>query len=82
MQRLKEILESLPFIMQVGQSNKINKNRILETIISAAIIGGMIYGTFKTRLENMESSIIEIKQDQRIIYQNLTSRIDNLADKK
>ena len=73
-----KLIESLPFILQAGQSTKLNKTRMLETIISAAIIGGILYGTFKTDMENVKSSITEVKQDMK----TLSQRIDRVLEKK
>ncbi|HLE91069.1 MAG TPA: hypothetical protein VI753_07960 [Anaerolineales bacterium] len=78
MEHWHKLVESLPFVLQVGQSNKLNKTRLLETIISAAIIGGVLYGTFKTDMENVKSSITEVKQDMK----TLSQRIDRVLEKQ
>ena len=79
MEHLKEFFSSfIPFILQAGQHPKINKARLLESIIIAAVIGGMIYGTFKAEMVSIKDSLTDIRQDVR----TLSNRIDFLTDKR
>ncbi len=68
---LKSALGVMPFVLMVGGKPKMNWPRIMEAIISAAVIGGMIYGTFSTKLEYLEKSMTEIKQDMRDLKHDL-----------
>ena len=60
-----------PFLLSTSSGVKLNKTRVLEAVIMAAIIGGMLFGTFNTKLENMEDTMKEMKQDIRMIRKDL-----------
>ncbi len=71
------LFESLPFVLSAGQDPKLNTKRIMETVISAAIIGGVVYGTLTTDLQNVKTSLVDLKQDVRVVSQRMDSMIDS-----
>lgn len=73
---LSRLRDFVPFILSAGQSPKINKARLVESLIMAAVIGGISYGTFKQRFDDLDkliavqisaqqASIDDLKRDMR-----------------
>lgn len=67
MDRLKELFDhSLPFMLAIGQSQKLSVQRIVEAIIIAAIAGGVsVYGVtqaLEVKLNDVAARQISIAQ--------------------
>ena len=77
MEKLKAMLDILPFFLQVGQSKKLNYTRMIEAVVIAAVIGGMSWATFNTKLVNMEAGLADLKHSIREVNQ----RVDRIYEK-
>lgn len=81
MERWAKFFELIPFLLSSGQDHRINKVRVMETLITAAIVAGVTYGAIKTDVQNIKEALVEFKTEIRTDMRNMSQRIDRVTER-
>lgn len=80
MDKWQRMMEIFPFILSSHQSHKINKTRLIEAVITAAIVAGVTYGAIKTEIIYLREGFQTLRIDVREDLRYMSSRVDRLYE--
>lgn len=70
-----DAIHHAPFILAVGQTNKINTTRVLESLIIAGITGGIVMYGAQAKLDAQMTEMRAVSMELRVQFAELKSII-------
>ncbi len=77
---MSKIVDHLPFLCTVAATNgriKLNLDKIIESVIIAVVIAGILGWAFKPELAHIKEDVAELKQQVGKIYEDIYKPIIN-----